>query len=91
MKRPTTDDLSERADQLRLAMRTMTKNEAKVHKQAWNQAIAEGRVVRFDSDGLTFRSFFTVAEARAATAKARRDGLQAEIVNPSIWLKDSNA
>jgi hypothetical protein len=68
----------------------MTKKEAQVHKQAWNQAIAEGRVVRFDSDGLTFRSFFTVAEARAATAKARRDGLQAEIVNPSIWLKDSN-
>jgi hypothetical protein len=61
---------------------TMTKKEARQHKLEWNQAIAEGRVIRLDMGGFT--SYPTVQMAQEKLADLIRVGLKAEIVNPSL-------
>jgi hypothetical protein len=55
------------------------KNAAANRHKAWNVAIAEGRVVRFD-DGARLKSYGHADDARAAVAEATAQGLQANIV-----------
>jgi hypothetical protein len=61
----------------------MTKREAKANKAAWNNAIREGRAVRFDN-GQSARSYPTAAEAQAALALAKRDGRPANLIDPAL-------
>ncbi len=57
----------------------MTKKEAKTRKAAWQQALADGRVVR-SNDGMTLTSYATAERAQAAVAENAAQGLVAEIV-----------
>ena len=52
-------------------------------KVEWNTAIAEGRVVR-SQGGLSFASFPTQADARAAVARIQAAGMEADIVPPGL-------
>jgi hypothetical protein len=56
-----------------------TKKEAKARKNAWNVALAEGRVVR-TNDGNTLTAYATVEGARRAVETNLKVGLVAEIV-----------
>ena len=56
------------------------KKAAKMRKAAWNQALIEGRVVRFQN-GITLRSFLNTDTACKAVEEAKAAGLQAEIVS----------
>ena len=58
----------------------MTKKEYKARKLAWQQALADGRVVRY-VDSLT--SYPTVAMRDVAIAKAAQGGIVGEIVKAS--------
>jgi hypothetical protein len=61
----------------------MTKKQAAAARRAeWNQAIADGRMVRLNG-GECFRSYRTAAAAQAIVAAAIEDGLEAEIVDPA--------
>jgi hypothetical protein len=61
----------------------MTKKQARAARRAeWNQAIAEGRMVRLNG-GECFRPYRTAAAAQAVVAAALEDGLEAEIVDPA--------
>jgi hypothetical protein len=53
-----------------------TKKEARLRKENWNKAIAEGRVLRYN-DGMSFKEFKTAEEAN----KAMNDLPGATIVN----------
>lgn len=60
----------------------MTKRKAALaRKVAWNRAIAEGRVARYDSG---FRSFATSTEAHEFVADRVADGFAANIVDPAL-------
>lgn len=61
----------------------MTKKEAKARKEAWNKALMEGRVVRFN-DGMEFRSFATAEAAESFRQTLRRQDIDAIIVNPIV-------
>lgn len=56
----------------------MTKKQAKARKLAWQKALAEGRVVRFDNVSLT--SYPTVDQANVAVKRIVDAGLNGEIV-----------
>ena len=56
----------------------MTKKEYKARKAAWQQALTEGRVVRFAENSLT--SYPTIEMRDAALAKAALGGIRGEIV-----------
>ena len=59
-----------------------TKKTAVVRKAAWNEAIDDGRLVRFEH-GAYFKACNTVYEAERAVEHARGAGLHAEIVRRS--------
>lgn len=47
----------------------------------WNQAIREGRLVRFAGLG-RFEMFLTAANAEQAVRDAQEDGIEANVVDP---------
>lgn len=57
----------------------MTKFESRLAKSAWAKALAEGRVVRFNS-GASFKAHKTVEDARAFLAMLAEDDPSAAIV-----------
>lgn len=62
----------------------MTKKAAaRARRLAWNIAIAEGRLVRFN-DGETFRPYRSAAAAALAVAAAEEAGVPAHIVDPAL-------
>lgn len=64
----------------------MTKKQAAIERKAqWNQAIAEGRIVRIDMGGSLTHTFYpTVEGAQKALADATDEGLDASIVDPQL-------
>ena len=58
----------------------MTKKEAKARKAAYQLALSEGRVVRYNS-GLSYRAFPTVEAAETFLANLLDDGHIAIILN----------
>ena len=62
----------------------MTKKQKQLErKQKWNQAIAEGRMLR-SQGGLSFAPFATRSDALAAVDRIRMAGMQADIVDPAL-------
>jgi hypothetical protein len=59
----------------------MTKFEARIARSNWARALAEGRIVRFNS-GASFRAFKTVRDAEVFVAAC--DDRQAAIVEPPV-------
>lgn len=57
----------------------MTKKEAAERKTAWQKALREHRVVRYDG-GLTLRSYLTPEAAAEAVDLLRAQGRDAELV-----------
>jgi hypothetical protein len=59
---------------------TMTpRKAAKIRKAAWQTALNEGRVIKFNG-GETFKSYLTVEQANKALGLAISAGLSVEIV-----------
>ena len=57
----------------------MTKKEARAHKDAWNLALQEGRVIRMPNSQ-TFYSYPTVEETKEAFKMMLDQGIEAIIV-----------
>jgi hypothetical protein len=57
----------------------VTKKEARARKAAWQQALSEGRVVRYN-EGLTLVSYPTMAARDKALSEAKAAGVPAAIV-----------
>lgn len=60
----------------------MTKKEAKVRKLAWNVALAEGRVLKYDA-GKQLTSYPTIEARDTALAQAKAVGFPCEVVKVS--------
>ena len=58
----------------------MTKKEARERKAAWQQALLDGRVVRYN-DGMELRSFPTVEAAETFRKAMRAQDVDASIVD----------
>ena len=57
----------------------MTKFEARLAKSNWSKALAEGRVVRFNS-GASFKAFKTTDDAKAFAAMLSYDDMSASVL-----------
>lgn len=63
----------------------MSKKEAKARKAAYTNALAEGRVVRYNG-GMSFRSFLTVQDAEFFLETVRLHDLSATIIQHPFVL-----
>lgn len=57
------------------------KQAQRTQKQEWNQAIAEGRVVRLEMGAM---SFPTAERCQAYLVEAAAAGVKAELIDPSL-------
>lgn len=64
-----------------------TKKQALRDKKAWNQAIADGRVVKYPALG-SFTSYPTKEVTERALSEAKSQGIDAHVVDPKLAQLD---